>query len=183
MLALSPFLGKVGSKGRVPMADVLGSVVERIAQIPGASFLHVGVAVFELPGLVSRGGHPRIGQQFVRGVKAREITDFSQDHGAHTVSDPRDGGNGRMQIAHDGLNSSLNFFDLSIQFPDETDGVLQFQGLSRHSGANGTSGGVPELHSHIPSIVAMGCVSQQGLQPRQVCVGDLLGPGNSASRE
>ena len=129
MLALSPFLGKVGSKGRVPMADVLGSVVERIAQIPGASFLHVGVAVFELPGLVSRGRHSGISQQFVWRIKAGKVADLGENHGAHTVSDPRDGGNGRMQIAHDGLNSSLNFFDLSIQFPDETDGVLQFQGL------------------------------------------------------
>ena len=175
MLALGSFFGEVSSKGRIPVADVFSGIVKGVSQIPGASFLHVGVAVFELPGLVGRGGHPRIGQQFVRGVKAREITDFSQDHGAHTAANAWNAGNGRMQIAHDGLNSSLNFFDLSIQFPDETDGVLQFQGLSRHSGANGTSGGVPELHSHIPSIVAMGCVSQQGLQPRQVCVGDLLG--------
>ena len=77
MLAFSPLLGKVGSECGVPMADVLGSIVEGIAQIPGATFLHVRIAVFKLPGLVGRGGHPCVGQHFVRGVKAREITDFS----------------------------------------------------------------------------------------------------------
>lgn len=55
MLALSPLLGKIGGKGGVPMANVLGSVVEGVAQIPGATFLHVRLAVFKLSGLVGRG--------------------------------------------------------------------------------------------------------------------------------
>ena len=76
MLALSPFFGKVGSKGRVPMADVLGSVVECIAQIPGASFLHVGIAVFDPSGLVGRRRHPRVGQQLVRGIEPGEVTNL-----------------------------------------------------------------------------------------------------------
>ena len=106
------------------MADVLGSVVEGIAQIPGASFLHVGIAVFELPGLVGRRRHPRIGQQLIRGIKSGEVTDFGQDHGAHVVANARNGGNGRVQLLHDGLDRGFNFFNFGIQFPDEPNGML-----------------------------------------------------------
>ena len=34
MLALSPFFGKVSGENWVPLADILGSVVEGITQIP-----------------------------------------------------------------------------------------------------------------------------------------------------
>ena len=43
MLALSPLLGKISSKGWVPKADIFGGVVKRVAQITGASLLHVRV--------------------------------------------------------------------------------------------------------------------------------------------
>lgn len=122
MLALGPFLGEVSSEGRIPVADIFSCIAKGVSQIPVASFLHVGVAAFELPGLVSRGRHSGISQQFVWRLKAGIVADLGENHGAHTVSEPRDGGNGRMQIVHDGLNSSLNFFDLSIQFSDEMDG-------------------------------------------------------------
>ena len=69
MLALSPVFGKIGSKGRIPMADAFGRVVEGIAQIPRATFLHVRIAVLKLPGLVGRRRHPGISQQLVRGIK------------------------------------------------------------------------------------------------------------------
>lgn len=46
----------------VPVADIFGSIVEGVSQIPGASLLHVRIAVFELPELVSRRRHSRIGQ-------------------------------------------------------------------------------------------------------------------------
>ena len=62
MLTLSPFFGKVGSKGRIPEANVLGSIVEGVAQIPGTAFLHVRIAIFKLSGLVGGGRHPRVGQ-------------------------------------------------------------------------------------------------------------------------
>ena len=65
------------------MADVLGSVVEGIAQIPGATLLHAGIAVFELPGLIGRRRHPRIDQQLVRGIEPGEVTDLGQYHGTH----------------------------------------------------------------------------------------------------
>lgn len=81
MLAFSPLLGKAGSKGRPPMADVFGNIVEGIAQIPGATLLHVGTAVFELTGLVGRRRHPGAGQRLVRGNKPGEITNPGQDHG------------------------------------------------------------------------------------------------------
>ena len=43
VLALSPFLGEVSGKGRLPKADVFGGVIKRVAQITGASLLHVRV--------------------------------------------------------------------------------------------------------------------------------------------
>lgn len=58
MLTLGSFLGQVCGKGGVPEADVFSGVIEGVAKITGASFLHVGIAVFELPGLVSRGDIP-----------------------------------------------------------------------------------------------------------------------------
>ena len=54
MLALGPFLSEISSKGWVPKADILGGIVKSITQVSGASFLHVWIAVFQLPGLVSR---------------------------------------------------------------------------------------------------------------------------------
>ena len=43
--------------GRVPEADVFSGVIEGIAEIAGASLLHMGIAVFELPGLVGNTSH------------------------------------------------------------------------------------------------------------------------------
>ena len=43
VLALSPLLGKISSKGWVSKADIFGGVVKRVAQITGASLLHVRV--------------------------------------------------------------------------------------------------------------------------------------------
>ena len=43
MLALSPFFGKIGSKDRIPVADVFGGVIEGVAKIAGAALLHVRI--------------------------------------------------------------------------------------------------------------------------------------------
>ena len=56
-----------------------------------------------------------------------------------TISYHPPSGNGRVQLIHNGLDRGFNFFDLGVQFPDEPDGVLQFQGFGGHSGANGAS--------------------------------------------
>jgi len=83
MLAFGPFLDLVSGKDREP--------VERgIAQTTRTSFLHVRITVFELSGLVGRGRHPSIGQQFVRGTKAGKAAGFSEDHRSHSVSNVRD---------------------------------------------------------------------------------------------
>ena len=81
-----------------------------------------------------------------------------------------------MQLIHDSLDRGFNFFDFSIQFPDEADGMLQFKRLSGHPGANGAFGGIPDFHRHVPPIAASGGVSQQSFQPGQVGGGNLLGP-------
>ena len=95
------------------MTDILGSVVEGIAQIPGTAFLHVRITVFKLPGLVGRGGHPGVSQQFVGGIKAGKVTGFGEAHSAHAVSNAWNSGNGRVQLIHNGLDRSFNFFNNS----------------------------------------------------------------------
>ena len=40
VLALSPLLGKISSKGWVPKADIFGGVVKGVAQITGTSLFH-----------------------------------------------------------------------------------------------------------------------------------------------
>ena len=108
------------------MADILSGIVESVAQIVETSFFHVRIVVFKLPRLVSRWEHPCIGQQLVGRIKAEKVTDFGQDHSAHAVSNAWNGGNGRVQFIHNGLDRSFNFFDFGIQFPDDPDGMLQF---------------------------------------------------------
>lgn len=41
VLALSPLLGKISRKGRIPKANIFGGVVKGVAQITGAAFFHV----------------------------------------------------------------------------------------------------------------------------------------------
>ena len=43
VLTLGSLFDEIGSKGWVSKADVFGGIVDRIAQISGASFLHVRV--------------------------------------------------------------------------------------------------------------------------------------------
>ena len=135
------------------------------------------VAVFELPGLVSGGGHPGISQQLVRGIKTGEVTNLSQDHGGHAEPEPRDGSNGRMEFIHNSLNLSLNFSDFIVQFPDEADGVLQFERLSGHPGANRVSGSIPDFKSHVPLAAAFGGGFEQRFQPGQMGCGNFPGTG------
>ena len=73
--------------------------------------------------MISRGRHPDIGQQLVRGLKTGEVTNFSKNHGGHTNPHPWDSGNGRIKLTHNGLNLLFNFSNFVIQFTDEPDGV------------------------------------------------------------
>ena len=83
------------------------------------------VAVLELSGLVSGGGHPGIGQQLVRGVKPGKVADLGQDHGGHAEPQPWDGGNRRMKLIHNGLDLFFDFINFTIQLTDEPDGVVR----------------------------------------------------------
>ena len=136
MLALSSFLGEVSSKARLPKADILGRVIESETQVSGTSFLHVGVAVMHLPRLICRGGHPCIGQQFVRRIKPGKVAHLRKNHGSHSAADSRNRGDWRMKFIHNVLNSGFNIINLGVQFSNEPNGVLQFQRLGRHSGAD-----------------------------------------------
>ena len=62
VFALRTLLSKIGSKGRVPVTDILGCVVKGVAQVSRATLFHVWITILELPGLVSRGRQPSISQ-------------------------------------------------------------------------------------------------------------------------
>ena len=128
--------------------------VDGIAQVSGPSLLHMSVTVVELPGLVSRRRQTGVGQHLVGGIKAREITHLSQDHGSHVQAHTRDGGNGRLQLLHNGLDRGFNVRYLGVQFPDETNGVPQFQRLGWHNRANGGSGNFSDGHRRVPLAVS-----------------------------
>ena len=48
MLAFSPLFCQISGEGSIPMADVLCGVIERIAKVTGAAFLHVCIGVVQL---------------------------------------------------------------------------------------------------------------------------------------
>ena len=48
MLAFGPFPGKVSSKGTVPDADVLCSIVECVTKVAGAALFHMSIGVVQL---------------------------------------------------------------------------------------------------------------------------------------
>lgn len=176
VLAFSHLFGKVGSESRIPVADIFGGIVEGVAQVSGATLLHMGIAVVELPGLVSRGRKAGKGQELVWGIKAGEVTHLSKDHGAHAEANTGDCGNGRMQPLHNALDGSLYFRNLPVKFPDEVDSVPEFQRLGRHNRTDRVPGGVPEDESHIPPVMTLEGICQQELQPSQVGTGNLSGP-------
>ena len=74
VFTLSSFFGKVGGKGGIPNADVLGGVVKSKTQVSRAPLFHVGVAVVELSRLVGGGGQAGVSQNLVGRVKAGEVT-------------------------------------------------------------------------------------------------------------
>ena len=80
MLAFSPLFCQISGEGSIPMADVLCGVVERVAKVTGAAFLHVRIGVIQLARLVSGRGKACIGEDLIRGIEAGEIADFSEDH-------------------------------------------------------------------------------------------------------
>lgn len=125
-----------------------------IAKVLRTTLLHMWVAVLELSGLVGRRRHPGKGQQLVWRFKPREVTDFGQAHGSHAATHTRDCCNGRMKFIYNRLKLFFNFSYLGIQFSENSDGMLQFEGLGRHFRANGVSGFIPNRHG-IPFVAAI----------------------------
>ena len=80
MLAFSPLFCQISGEGGIPMADVFCGVVERVAKVTGAAFLHACIGVIQLARLVSGRGKVCIGEDLIRGIEAGEIADFSEDH-------------------------------------------------------------------------------------------------------
>lgn len=83
--------------------QLFSGIVKSAAQETGTTFLHVGIAVFEMAGLVSRGREPGEGRQFVQRIEAGEISSFGKDHGVHTASNAWNGGNGKMKFIYNGV--------------------------------------------------------------------------------
>ena len=47
VLALSAFLGQISSKGRIPVADILGRIEQGISQVSGTTLFHVRISVIQ----------------------------------------------------------------------------------------------------------------------------------------
>ena len=141
------------------------------------------VAIFELSGLVSGGGHPGIANSLSGESKRVKSPTSARIMAAMRNPQPWDSGDRRMKLIHNGLDLLFDFINFTIQFTDEPDGVLQFKGLGRHLRANRVFGGISYFKSHIPFVVTIGggfeqCLSAlpNGLQQ------PVLAPGNSSSK-
>ena len=117
----------------------------------GSHAFPCAVAILELSGLVSGGGHPGISQQLVRGVKAREIPNLSQDHGSHTEPQSGNRDNGRMEPIHNGLDLFFDFCNLSVQFADKGGWYAEVQGTWQASKSQWSFGQHRESQAPYPS--------------------------------
>ena len=79
-----------------------------------------------------------------------------------------------MDFVHYRIDFFFNLFNLRVQHLDQLDRMPQFQGLSRHHGANGVSGSIPDLNLLITVITAIGGDRQHSLQVSQVSAGNLV---------
>ena len=177
VLALGELLGEVGRERGVPAADVLGGVVEGVAQVARAALLHVGEAVLELAGLVGGGRHPRVRQQLVRRGKPREVPRLRQDHGPHAPPHAGDGGDGRAHGVHDLEDGGLGLRDLCAELAREADGVLQLERAGGHGGPDGVDRGGSDVLRHVALVVAARGALQELAQVLDVCHGHLASSG------
>ena len=69
-----------------------------------------------------------------------------------------------IQFIHDFLNRNFNFINLGGEFPNEFNGVLQFQRFSRHNGTNGSSGSISNLDGLIFAVATLGCCRKKVCQ-------------------
>ena len=92
-------------------------------------FILGGMGIFELPNMINPDGtngniivasvsythldvYKRQGKYLVRGTKTVEVTNLSNDHRTHSVSDTRDGKNWRADFVHNGFNEAFYFINL-----------------------------------------------------------------------
>ena len=146
------------------MTDILGCVVKGISQITRTTLLHVSVTVCKFSGLVCRWRAASVSKDFVRRFKVGKITDFSKNHGCWLDTDTGNRKNRWIQFIHDFLNRNFNFINLGGEFPNEFNGMLQFQKFSRHNGTNGSSGSISNLDSLIFAITTLGCCRKKVCQ-------------------
>ena len=86
VFSFGTFLGKVFSKDRIPVADILGCVVKGMSQVARTTFFHVSVAVCEFSRLVCRWRAAGVSKNFVRRTEIGEISDFCKDHSSGVYS-------------------------------------------------------------------------------------------------
>lgn len=111
------------------MVYVLCGGEDRVAKVTGVAFLHVSIGVVQFALLVSERRKTSIGEDFIWGIEAGEVADFSKDHSAHAVADTGNGENGGSDPVHHLLKGSFDLADSSVEFADEVDGMLKFKGF------------------------------------------------------
>ena len=119
VFSFGTFFGKVFSKDRIPVADVLGCVVKGMSQVAGATFFHVSIAVREFSGLVCRWRAASVSKNFVRRTEIGEIPDFCKDHSSGVYSHAGNRENWWIELIYDFLNRIFNFVDLGGKFLNE----------------------------------------------------------------
>ena len=124
VFSFGTFFGKVFSKDRIPVADVLGCVVKGMSQVARATFFHVSVTVCEFSGLVCRWRAANISKNLVRRTEIGEIPDFCEDHSGGVYSYARNRKNRRVQFIHDLLNGIFDFVNLGGEFLNEFNGMI-----------------------------------------------------------
>ena len=127
VFSFGTFFGKVFSKDRIPVADVLGCVVKGMSQVAGATFFHVSIAVCEFSGLVCRWRAASVSKNFVRRTEIGEIPDFCKDHSSGVYSHAGNRENWWIELIYDFLNRIFDFVNLRGEFLNEFNGMLQFQ--------------------------------------------------------
>ena len=111
-IALCSFLREICSKRIIPMADIFSCIVKGISKITRTTFFHMGMTVIQLPGLISRWRHSGIGKYLVCGVETAEVTDFSNNHGTHVITDSRNRKNWRVNLIHNRFYFDFYFVNL-----------------------------------------------------------------------
>ena len=182
MLALGAFLGQISGESRVPATDEFCGVEEGVAEIAGAALFHVRVSAGQFAGLVDGWGETRVSEDFIGGIETGEVANLGEDDSPHTIVDSGYRKNRRIHLVHDGLNLSLNFVNFAGEFLNEFEGMLQFQRLGGHGGADGTLRRIADFHSFVAVIAASGSVMQEIGQAGKMRSGNLSGPRKLAQK-